>query len=53
VGGHFRVRDESEDDEDIAACNTLERGLNWAWCAFDELILPATSVSFLICRSHL
>jgi hypothetical protein len=25
--------------------NTLERGLNWVCCAFDELILPATSIS--------
>jgi hypothetical protein len=28
--------------------NTLERGLNWACRAFDEMILPATSVSFLV-----
>jgi hypothetical protein len=30
------------------ARNTLERGLTWAHCAFNELILPATSVSFLV-----
>jgi hypothetical protein len=28
--------------------NTLERGLNWARHTFDELILPATLVSFLV-----
>jgi hypothetical protein len=28
----------------------LERGMNWARRAFDELILPATTVSFLIQR---
>jgi hypothetical protein len=27
-------------------CNTLERGLNYARRAFDELILPESSVSF-------
>jgi hypothetical protein len=43
----FEVGDDIEDDEEAAACNTLERGLVWARRAFDELILPATSVSFL------
>jgi hypothetical protein len=43
--------DDSEDDEEVAAQNTLERGLNWARRAFDELILPATSVSSLVRRS--
>jgi hypothetical protein len=38
----------SEDDEEVATRNTLERGLSWACRAFDELILPATSVSFLV-----
>jgi hypothetical protein len=38
--------DDAEDDEKVAAFNTLERGLNWARRAFDELILPATSVIF-------
>jgi hypothetical protein len=28
-------------------CNTLERGLQWARHAFDELILASTSISFL------
>jgi hypothetical protein len=41
--------DDNEDDEEVAARNTLERGLNWPCRIFDELILPATSVSF----SHL
>jgi hypothetical protein len=35
-----------EDDEEVAVCNTLERGLNYARRAFDELILPESSVSF-------
>jgi hypothetical protein len=30
--------------------NTLERGLNWAHRAFDEMILPATSVSFFLLK---
>jgi hypothetical protein len=37
----------SEDDEEVAARNTLECRLTWACCIFDELILPVTSVSFL------
>jgi hypothetical protein len=45
--------DDAEDDKEVAAHNTLERGLNWARRAFDELILPATSVSFLVWRSCL
>jgi hypothetical protein len=40
----------SKDDEKVAVHNTLERGMNWARRAFDELILPATTVSFLIQR---
>jgi hypothetical protein len=40
--------DDAEDDELTAAQNTLERELNWAHRAFDELILPATSVSFIV-----
>jgi hypothetical protein len=39
--------DDAEDDEEVATRNTLERGLNWAHHAFDEMILPTTSVSFL------
>jgi hypothetical protein len=42
--------DDSEDDEEAAARNTLEHGLNWAHRAFDELILPATSMSLLAQR---
>jgi hypothetical protein len=38
--------DDAEDDEEVAARNTLECGLNWARCSFDELILPATLVNF-------
>jgi hypothetical protein len=44
----FGAGDDAEDDEEAAACNTLERGLAWARRKFDELILPATSVSFLV-----
>jgi hypothetical protein len=33
--------------------HTLERGMTWARRAFDELILPATSVSFLVKDSFL
>jgi hypothetical protein len=43
-----RLGDDSEDDEEVAAHNTLECGLNWARCTFDELILPPTSISFLV-----
>jgi hypothetical protein len=39
---------DSKDDEEAAARNTLECGMTWARHAFDELILPATSVSFLM-----
>jgi hypothetical protein len=39
---------DSEHDEEATACHTLERGMTWARRAFDELILPATSVSFLV-----
>jgi hypothetical protein len=39
---------DSEDDEEATTRNTLERGMTWAHRAFDELILPATSVSFLV-----
>jgi hypothetical protein len=39
---------DSEDDEEVAARNTLERGLTWVRRALDELILPATSISFLV-----
>jgi hypothetical protein len=38
----------SEDNEKAAARHTLERGMTWARRAFDELIPPATSVSFLV-----
>jgi hypothetical protein len=44
----FEAGDDTEDDEEAAVCNTLEHGLAWARRAFDELILPMTSVSFLV-----
>jgi hypothetical protein len=40
--------DDTEDDKEATARNTMECGLNWACRAFDELILRATSVGFLI-----
>jgi hypothetical protein len=43
----YEAGDDTEDDEEAAACNTLKRGLAWACHEFDELILPTTSVSFL------
>jgi hypothetical protein len=43
-----RLGVDSKDDEEVAAYNTLERGLTWARRTFDELILPVTSVSFLV-----
>jgi hypothetical protein len=45
--------DDAEDDKEVAARSTLEHGLNWARRAFDELILPATSTSFLVSNSYL
>jgi hypothetical protein len=44
---------DSEDDEEAATHHTLERGMTWARRAFDELILPATSMSFLVKDSFL
>jgi hypothetical protein len=43
----FEVGDDAEEDEESAVRHTFERGLTWAHRAFDELILPATSVRFL------
>jgi hypothetical protein len=34
-----------DEGEEAAACRNLKRGLGWARRAFDELILPATTVS--------
>jgi hypothetical protein len=45
--------DDSEDNEEVAERSALERGVNWVCHAFDELILPATSVSSLVWRSCL
>jgi hypothetical protein len=39
---------DSKDDEEATARHTLECGMTWACRAFDELILSATSVSFLV-----
>jgi hypothetical protein len=44
----FETDDDTKDDEEAATINTLERRLAWARRAFDELILPATSVSLLV-----
>jgi hypothetical protein len=44
----LEVGDDIEYVEEDVACNTLEHGLAWACHAFDELILPSTSVSFLV-----
>jgi hypothetical protein len=44
----FKVGDDAKDDEEAAACNILERGLAWARRAFDDSVLPVTSVSFLV-----
>jgi hypothetical protein len=43
----FKAGDDAEDDDEVAARNTLECMLEWARRAFDMLILPTTSVSFL------
>jgi hypothetical protein len=44
----FEAGNDAEDDEEVAACHTLERGLEWARRSFNELILPSTSVSFSV-----
>jgi hypothetical protein len=44
----YESGNDAEDDEEVTTRNTLERKLNWARRAFDELILPATSVSLLV-----
>jgi hypothetical protein len=43
----FEADDDAKDDKEVAVCNTLERGLEWAHRSFDKLILPSTLVSFL------
>jgi hypothetical protein len=48
-----RLDTDSEDDKEAAARHTLEHGMTWARRAFGELILPATSVSFLVKVSFL
>jgi hypothetical protein len=44
---------DSEDNEEATARHTLECWMTWARRAFDELILPATSVSLLVKDSFL
>jgi hypothetical protein len=44
----FEAGDDAEEDEETTTCNTLEHRLLWVRRAFDELILPTTSVSFLV-----
>jgi hypothetical protein len=39
---------DSEGDEEAVMRHTLEHGMTWACRTFDELILPATSVSSLV-----
>jgi hypothetical protein len=39
---------DSEDEEEATARHTLERGMTWARRVFDELILPATLLCFLV-----
>lgn len=43
----FEVDASVDEDEESAARRSLEHGLLWARRAFDELILPTTSVSLL------
>jgi hypothetical protein len=43
----FEVDTSVDEDEESAACRSIERGLLWAHRTFDELILPATTVSLL------
>jgi hypothetical protein len=49
----FEAGDDAEGGEESAACNTLERGLSWVCHAFDELILPAMTVSSIDEVTHL
>jgi hypothetical protein len=48
----FEVSADAAEDEESAACPSLERGLLWAHRAFDELILPETTVSSLDATFH-
>jgi hypothetical protein len=49
----FEAGNDTEGNEESAACNTIERGLTWARHVFDELILPTTPVSSLSAAAHL
>jgi hypothetical protein len=44
---------DSEDEKEAAARHTLERAMIWARRPFDELILPTTTVGFLVRDSFL
>jgi hypothetical protein len=48
----FEADASAGEDEESAACHTLERGLLWARRAFDKLILPTTMVSPLDVVAH-
>jgi hypothetical protein len=48
-----RLDSDSKGDEEAVVRDTLERGMTWTCWDFDELILPATSVSFLVKDSFL
>jgi hypothetical protein len=43
----FEASEDADNDDEVVARNTLKRRLEWARHAFEELILPAASVSFL------
>lgn len=43
----FEAGIDADEDEESALCHSLESGLTWAHRAFDELILPATTVCSL------
>jgi hypothetical protein len=43
----FEAGVDTDEDEESAACHTLERGFSWVRRTFDELILPVMMVSSL------
>jgi hypothetical protein len=49
----FEVGDDAEEDVESTTHHTLECKLTWLRRAFDVLILPATSVSFLCTTARL
>jgi hypothetical protein len=44
----FGLDTDSKGEEEAASHHTFERGMTWERRAFDELILPATSISSLV-----